>query len=159
GVSGGVVRRQQAPVERESDEWRLKDRQQLNLDSLRDLSNERIIEAAREFLADYGSLLSQLPSGESVVITNRGDQPRQWVGSLVPAPSRMLLSVEASTDDINALRNARISRDEFVKRIRTTTAEVTGDVEPDLELLSTIFSRLYRQDLSTTFFVDGTIPY
>src|SRR5690606_28518286 len=125
----------------------------------RDLSNERIIEAAREFLADYGSLLSQLPSGESVVITNRGDQPRQWVGSLVPAPSRMLLSVEASTDDINALRNARISRDEFVKRIRTTTAEVTGDVEPDLELLSTIFSRLYRQDLSTTFFVDGTIPY
>src|SRR5690606_22736995 len=108
GVSGGVVRRQQAPVEPESDEWRLKDRQQLNLDSLRDLSNERIIEAARELLADYGSLLSQLPSGESVVITNRGDQPRQWVGSLVPAPSRMLLSVEASTDDINALRNARI---------------------------------------------------
>lgn len=159
GVSGGVVRRQHAPVESESDEWRLKDRRQLNLDSLRDLSNERIIEAAREFLADYAPLLSQLPSGEKVVITNRGDQPRLWVGSLVPAPSRMLLSIEATTDDVNALRNAGISRDEFMKRIRVTTAEVTGEVEPDLELLSTIFSRLYRQDLATTFFVDGTIPY
>ncbi|MFO7256399.1 MAG: hypothetical protein DIU61_001815 [Bacteroidota bacterium] len=158
-VSGGVVRRQLPAAQGEGDEWKLKDRQQLNLDSLRDLSNERIIEAARDFLADYGSLLSQLPSGEKVVITNRGDQPRAWVGSLVSAPSRMLLSVEASTDDINALRNARINRDEFVKRIKVTTAEVTGEVEPDLELLSTIFSRLYRPDLSKTFFVDGTIPY
>ncbi|MDV3307728.1 MAG: hypothetical protein LOY03_02790 [Cyclobacteriaceae bacterium] len=159
GVSGGVVQRQQVPVEKEGDEWKLKDREQLNLDSLRDLSNERIIAAAREFLVDYGSLLSQLPPGEKVVITNRGDHPRQWVGSLVSAPSRMLLSIEAATDDVNALRNAQISRDEFIKRIKVTTAEVTGEVEPDLELLSTIFSRLYRQDLATTFFVDGTIPY
>jgi hypothetical protein len=159
GVSGGVVRRQFPSAQGEGDEWRLKDRQQLNLDSIRNVSNERIIEAARDFLADYGSLLSQLPSGEKVEITNRGDQPRAWVGSLVSAPSRMLLSVEATTDDINALRNARMSRDEFVKRVKVTMAEVTGDVEPDLELLSTIFSRLYRPDLSTTFFVDGTIPY
>lgn len=158
-VGGGVVRRPFPAGQGEGDEWRLKDRQQLNLDSLRDVSNDRIIEAARDFLADYGPLLSQLPSGEKVVITNRGDQPRAWVGSLVSAPSRMLLSVEATTDDINALRNARMSREEFVKRIKVTKAEVTGEVEPDLELLSTIFSRLYRPDLSTTFFVDGTIPY
>ena len=159
GVSGGVVVRRPQPAGQEGDEWRLKDRLQLNLDSLRDLSNEKIIGAAREFLADYGSLLSQLPSGEKVVITNRGDQPRLWVGSLVSAPSRMLLSIEANTDDVNALRNARISRDEFIKRVKVTTAEVTGEVEPDMELLSTIFSRLYSQDLSKTFFVDGTIPY
>jgi hypothetical protein len=159
GVSGGVIRHQRVPAEYGSDKWQLKDRRQLNLDSIRDLSNERIIEAAREFLADYGSLLSQLPPGEKVVITNRGEQPRQWVGSLVPAPSRMLLSIEATTDDVNALRNSRIGRDEFIKRIKVTTAKVTGEVEPDLELLSTIFSRLYRPDLSKTFFVDGNIPY
>src|SRR5690606_28292200 len=44
GVSGGVVRRQLPPAQGEGDEWRLKDRQQINLDSIRDLSNERIVE-------------------------------------------------------------------------------------------------------------------
>src|SRR5690606_31968968 len=44
----------------------------------------------------------------------------------------------------------------FIKKMKVVDTEVTNEVEPDFELLSSIFNRLYRQDLSTTYFADGT---
>ncbi|HEY4655762.1 MAG TPA: hypothetical protein VIH22_14670 [Cyclobacteriaceae bacterium] len=139
--------------------WKLKDRRQLNLDSIRDVSNERLIEAAKEFLADYGDMLSQVPDDEKIMITNRGNQPRMWVGALVPAPGRTHLAIELKKADLNAFKQGSITREELIRRVAVMNAKATDEVEPDLELLSTIFSRLYRQDLSKTFFTEGTIPY
>jgi len=160
GVNTGPGRNRMPENEnRNNNDLVLKDRRQLNLDSLRDLSNKRVIEAAKEFLVDYGDMLSQVPADEKLVITNRGNQPRMWVGALVPAPERTHLSIELKKSDLNAMKAGSIGRDELLKRISVVTAKATGEVEPDLELLSTIFSRLYRPDLSNTFFIEGTIPY
>lgn len=160
GVNTGPGRNRMPENEnRNNNDLVLKDRRQLNLDSLRDLSNKRVIEAAKEFLVDYGDMLSQVPADEKLVITNRGNQPRMWVGALVPAPERTHLSIELKKSDLNAMKTGSIGRDELLKRISVVTAKATGEVEPDLELLSTIFSRLYRPDLSNTFFIEGTIPY
>lgn len=160
GVNTGPGRNRMPENEnRNNNDLVLKDRRQLNLDSLRDLSNKRVIEAAKEFLVDYGDMLSQVPADEKLVITNRGNQPRMWVGALVPAPERTHLSIELKKSDLNTMKAGSIGRDELLKRISVVTAKATGEVEPDLELLSTIFSRLYRPDLSNTFFIEGTIPY
>ena len=160
GVNTGPGRNRAPENEaRTRNDWTLKDRRQLNLDSLRDLSNTRVIEAAKEFLVDYGDMLSQVPSDEKILITNRGNQPRMWVGALVPAPDRTHLSIELKKADLNAMKQGSIGRDELLKRISIVTAKATDEVEPDLELLSTIFSRLYRPDLSNTFFIEGTVPY
>ncbi|HLT72407.1 MAG TPA: hypothetical protein VKZ75_07125 [Cyclobacteriaceae bacterium] len=160
GVTSGPGRNRTPQNEtRNSNDWALKDRRQLNLDSLRDLSNARVIEAAKEFLVDYGDMLSQVPADEKILITNRGNQPRMWVGALVPAPERTYLSIEMKKADLNDMKEGNIGRDELLKRISIVTAKATDEVEPDLELLSTIFSRLYRPDLSKTFFIEGTVPY
>lgn len=140
-------------------DWALKDRRQLNLDSLRDLSNAKVIEASKEFLVDYGDMLGQVPADEKIVITNRGNQPRMWVGALVPAPDRTHLAIGLKKADLNAMKSGSITRDELLERVSVVTAKATDEVEPDLELLSTIFSRLYRPDLSSTFFIEGTVPY
>lgn len=157
--SGNAPQRVPDAPDARRNNWSLKDRRQLNLDSLRDISNARVIEAAKEFLADYGDMLSQVRADEKIVITNRGNQPRMWVGALVPAPNRTHLSIGLQKTDLNAFKNGSITRDELINRISVVTAKATDEVEPDLELLSTIFSRLYRPDLSTTFFIEGTIPY
>lgn len=139
--------------------WALKDNQQRNLDSIRDASNDRLIEAAKEFLADYGDILSQVRNNERIVITNQGDQPRMWVGSLVNAPSRSHLSIEMAKADHNQFKQNKITRDQLMDKIKVMNAESIDAVEPDLELLSTIFNRLYRPDLSKTFFTEGNIYY
>ncbi len=146
------------------DELRVKDRRKpvrtrVNLDSLQKVYNEKVIEAARTFLLDYHDLLSQLPANEKILITNRGEQPRMWVNRFMSSPRRTLIEVEALKGDLNQYRSGKISREQMLNRIRTVNSETSEAAEPDLELLSSIFSRLYRSDLSKTFFSDNNVYY
>lgn len=151
--------RQPREVRVNSGDIRLKDDNDRTLDSLRDASNNKLVDAAKEFLADYGDIISQLPATEKIVITNQGSQPRLWVGSLVNAPGRSHLSIELSKADLNQFKQGRMTREQVLKKITVVNAQTVNDAEPDLELLSTIFNRLYRPDLSKTYFTEGNIYY
>lgn len=160
GVSSGDHVPAQVQMEEDTRrEWKLKDRKQANLDSLRDISNDRLIEASKEFLADYGDILSQVSDNEKIIITNHGDQPRMWVVNLMNTANRTHLSIELAKADLNQFKQGKISRDQLMERIKVINAEAVDEVEPDLELLSTIFNRLYRPDLSKTYFTEGNIYY
>ncbi len=139
--------------------WSLKDVKSRNLDSIRDVSNDRLIDAAKEFLIDYGDIISQVRSDERIVITNQGDQPRMWVGSLVTAPERSHLAIEMNKADHIQFKQGKMSRQQLMDKFKIMNAEAVDTIEPDLELLSTIFNRLYRPDLSKTFFTEGNIYY
>lgn len=146
------------------DEVRLKERRKpmrtrVNLDSLQKVYNEKMIEAARTFLLDYHDLLSQLPANEKILITNRGEQPRMWVNRYMSSPRRTLIEVEAVKGDLNQFRSGKLTREQTLGRIRVVHSETEEKAEPDLELLSSIFSRLYRSDLSKTYFSDNNVYY
>lgn len=151
-------------VKEELDRVRLKakaaqGRASLNTDSIRQVFNEKLISASKDFLIDYGDLISQLGPNEKIVITNRGDQPRIWVNQFFTAPKRTHLSIEITKGDITAHKQGKLTRDQALKKINVVNTESVDAVEPDLELLSSIFNRLYRSDLSTTFFTDEGIYY
>jgi hypothetical protein len=146
------------------EEIRIKDRRKpfrtrLNLDSLQKVYNDKIIEAAQIFLLDYHDLLSQLPATEKILITNRGEQPRIWVSRFMSAPKRMLIEIEASKGDLNQFQSGKLTREQMLSRIRVVNTETSDTAEPDLELLSSILSRLYRSDLSKTYFSDNNVYY
>jgi hypothetical protein len=132
---------------------------EINPDSIRQVYNEKLISAAKDFLVDYGDLISQLSPTEKIVITNRGDQPRIWVNQFFTSPKRTHLSIEITKGDITAHKQGKLTRDQALKKINVVNTESVDAVEPDLELLSSIFNRLYRSDLSTTFFTDEGIYY
>lgn len=132
---------------------------EINPDSIRQVYNEKLISAAKDFLVDYGDLISQLSPTEKIVITNRGDQPRIWVNQFFTSPKRSHLSVEITKGDITAHKQGKLTRDQTLKKINVVNTESVDAVEPDLELLSSIFNRLYRSDLSSTFFTDEGIYY
>jgi hypothetical protein len=67
--------------------------------------------------------------------------------------------VEASKGDLTQLRQGKITRDQLIAKIKVTNTESSGKMEPDLELLTSIFNRLYRSDLSSNFFVNGNAYY
>jgi hypothetical protein len=148
---------------RNSNTVRLKDKnkekKRANIDSTKNAYNSKVVEAAKMFLTDYGDMISQLAPNEKIVITNQGNQPRAWVNQYFDSPKRTHLSVEVLKSDLTALRQGKISRDQAIGKITVVNTEAVTEVEPDLELLNSMFNRLYRVDLSKTFFTEDNIYY
>jgi type II secretory pathway pseudopilin PulG len=159
GRAQAAQERAQVAQERSSRAQATVVRNQANIDSLRNVNNEKIILSAKDFMVDYGDLLSQLPSSERIVITNQGEQPRAWVNQFFTSAKRTHLSVEIVKADIVAHKQGKLSRDQAMAKISVVKSETSNTVEPDLELLSSIFNRLYRSDIATTFFTDEGIYY
>ncbi|MBI1768895.1 MAG: hypothetical protein HYR67_11030 [Bacteroidetes bacterium] len=134
-----------------------------NSDSSRNAYNEKLLEAAKNFIADYGDLLTQLPSNEKIIITNKGESrnfPMVWAGSGgFEKRKQTILTVEGTKADVNQFRQGKITRDQLVSKLHIMNSEVSDELQPDLELLSSIFNRLYSRDLSRTFFCDDNIYY
>ena len=135
------------------------ERRRLDMDSVRDAYNLKVIEAAKTFLVDYGDMITQLGPQEKIIVSNSGNQPRVWVGQYFNAPKRRHLSIEAQKADLTQFRQGKISRDQALAKITVMNTETVDTVEPDLELLSSIFSRLYNQDLSKTFFTGNNVYF
>lgn len=127
-----------------------------NRDSLVAASKAKMIEVAKNFLADYGDMLTQLKGDEKIIITNQGENQRWFYGQ---NEKRSIVMVEASKNDLTQFRQGKISREQLLAKIKVTNTESSGKMEPDLELLASIFNRLYRSDLSTTFFLEGNAYY
>jgi hypothetical protein len=136
-----------------------KGRARVDMDSIRDSYNLKVIEAAKEFILDYSDMISQLGAQERIVITNQGNQPRAWVGQYFNAPNRTHLSIEALKSDIAQYKAGKLNRTQADAKIKVVNTESVNVIEPDLELLSSIFSRLYRVDLSKNYFTEENIYY
>src|SRR5688572_6757884 len=136
-----------------------KEKNRISLDSVKTAYNLKVIDAAKIFLVDYGDMITQLAPQEKIVITNQGNRPRMWVGQYFSAPKRTHLSIEVSKADLAAFKQGKITRDQALAKVKVVNTETVDEVEPDLELLSSIFNRLYRQDLSKTYFIEENIYY
>ena len=128
-----------------------------NNDSLNAVNNAKIILAAKSFLADYGDLLSQLKPDEKIIITNKDNNQRWYYNG--QGSKRSILIIEASKGDIAQYRQNKITREGLLSKIKVTNTESTGKLEPDLELLTSIFNRLYSSDLSSTYYLSGSSYY
>ncbi len=131
-----------------------------NRDSLRDQSYAKVIEAAKQFLADYGDLITQLAHNERIIITNRGDENQFWFNGMnMQNRKNPFVTIEGLRSDITLLRQGKLSREQFIAKLKVTTTDSEEELRPDLELLSSIFNRLYRSDLSKSYFVQKNTYY
>ena len=121
-----------------------KEKRRLDMDSVRNSYNLKVIEAAKTFIVDYADMITQLTPQEKIIISNQGNQPRMWVGQYFNAPKRTHLSVEALKSDLIQFRQGKITRDQALAKIKVVNTETVEEVEPDLELLSSIFKRLVQ---------------
>src|SRR5688572_5570878 len=136
-----------------------KEKAKLDMDSVQDAYNTKVIDAAKTFLLDYGDMITQLSPTERIIVSNQGDRPRVWVNKYFDAPNRTHLSVEVLKGDLTQYKQNKISREQALSKIKVINTESVDEVEPDLELLSSIFTRLYRPDLSKTFFTQDNVYF
>lgn len=157
--------KQKADVERDRIQQRAKIKTPkaiiMDDDSLMATSNQRFMEISKNFLADYGDVISGLRADEKIVITNRGEEFGQeffiqWKGG---ESRQSLISVEAKREDITQLKQGKITRDQFLSRLNIINNETAKELDPDLEVLSSMFDRLYREDLSKTYYLQGRVHY
>lgn len=137
----------------------VKAKRAMSADSAKLEYDNKLIEAAKNFIADYGDLISQLPSDERIVVTNRSAGQRLWVGSFVNGLKQSYLSVEGTRGEVTQLKQGKLSRDQFMAKLRVVNSEMEDELHPDRELLSSIFNRLYRSDLSRTFYANESVYY
>jgi hypothetical protein len=136
-----------------------REKRKLDADSVRDSYNLKVIDAAKTFLVDYGDMIAQLAPSERIIISNQGDRPRQWVGKFFNTSKRSHLAIEVLKSDLTQYKQGKMTRDQAMAKIKVLNTETVDDVEPDLELLSSIFDRLYSPDLSKTFFIQENIYF
>jgi hypothetical protein len=141
----------------------LKNYRDTRKDSARTAYGEKLLQASKTFLADYGDLIGLEP-GERIMITTKSERGGRnysyvFAGSGdFKTPKRNVISVEAMKSDLTQYKQNKITRDQLLAKFKVVNTELTDEAQPDLELLSTIFSRLYRSDLSKTYFSEGA-PY
>ncbi len=131
----------------------------INADSIQKATTEKLLEACKEFMADYGDLISQLQPTEKIIITNRGDANRNWFIAFPENQKPSYLSIETTKGDVTQLKQGKVSREQFMKNLKVVNSQMDNELQPDLELLTSIFNRLYQRDLSKTFFTDENIYY
>lgn len=138
----------------------LEKRRRDSRDSARKVFYDNMIKASKDFIADYGDLISQLPPEEKILITNRGEGGGRWHYDYNDkSQKRMLVTVEGTKADISSFRQGKITREQMMGKIKVVNTESVSEVETDLELFSSIMSRLYRSDLAKTFYTDENIYY
>jgi hypothetical protein len=134
-------------------------KRKLDMDSVRESYHDRVLDAAKTFLADYSDLITALPANEKIVITNQGAPQRLYNLRMFGAPKRTLLSAEALKSDLTAYKQGKMNRNQLLAKIKVMNTQTIDAVEPDLELLTSMFNRLYRSDLSKTYFTEDNIYY
>lgn len=133
-----------------------KEKRKLSYDSARDEYYKRVIKAAKDFIVDYGDFVSQLGANERIVVTNQGEN-RSW--GYYGNQKRIHVSVEGSKADIAAFKKGTLTREQALSKLKVVNTESVEVKEPEMELMSSIIGRLYRADLSKTYFTESNIYY
>ncbi len=138
---------------------RASEKQMHDTDSLRGIFDNRVIEASKAFILDYGDMLTQLQSNEKIIVTNQGNQPRPWVNQFFNSSKRSLLAIEMLKSDLKLFKAGTISREQALAKIKVLKTETIPADDTDLELLASMINRIYRPDLSKTYFTENYVYY
>jgi hypothetical protein len=145
----------------------------IEMEEASEMENNHFMEGCKLFLADYASIIGQLKDDEKISIRkgglgalfgefnfenvyftkggSEGMAPVIWsTNDKVSGESELI--IEASVSKINALRQGKINRDAFLKSVSIVENEMSEEKDPDLETLSAMFHRLYKKDLSKTYY-------
>lgn len=140
------------------------------MDSLREAVHNKTIEVMKTFLVDYADLIGQLKNSDKIMIVQKNASNSWSVGPTViisgdgyytdDARKNSQLSAEIIKSDLNDYKQGRISREQALKKIvMNENLKDENKKEPDLELFASIIGRLYRTDLSSTYFSSGIPSY
>lgn len=134
-------------------------REIINLDSIEQASTQRTIEIVQTFLADYADLIGQLKPTDHIMVTNRRTIATNDFAFFNNRRSDVGITAEVLKSDITNFKKGNLTRNQLLAKISITKDENSTEKVADLELLTSIFERLYKSDLSNTYYVNSRGVY
>jgi hypothetical protein len=151
---------------------------EFDLSDMADAKDDYIQSTMETFLVDYADLIGQLKASDKIMLKSENKSGGIFVVSgkkysfnfgggreeiseacCGDDPSSYVLTAEVLKENLTQYKAGSIDRDELIDLIMVEKTESVSEKEPELELLSTIFRRLYRSDLSTTYFATREPDY
>lgn len=134
----------------------------VDLDSLNDVRVDEMIEKVKIFLTDYAQLIGQLSDKEKVVVTNaQNSNGNVWMNAMTISSdlNSNQVSISVSAGDVRALESGKISKNQLMERVEVNIRNRDDEIERDLELFSTVISRLFKEDLSKTYYTPNDMAF
>lgn len=125
--------------------------------------SEMVIQAFKDFLADYGNLIRQLKPSDKILLKTGGT--RHSRGGVVvfngQKKTKMTggISAELNVSDLSSYEKGNLTRDELMDKIEINEDLNSAVKEPQLEVFSSMLERLYEVDLTNTYYMSGTPDY
>lgn len=126
-----------------------------NMDSIRLEQEEATLVIFKDFLLDYAMLIGQLKDNDRIKVAERDRFTSSWYSDGGELSGN--LSTEIKKADLDAYRSGKISREEAEKRMTINRRGETVKLENDLQLLSTIFGRIYSSSMTDSYYANGSI--
>lgn len=116
-----------------------------------------------DFLIDYGHLIRQLKSTDKIMVkTSPGDHGNRFAFAYSGGKKAMAhpdrISVEVQIADLNDYEDGKMDRKALMDKIVVNESSFDPDKEPEIEVFATMLQRLYKTDLSNTYYMTST-PY
>lgn len=137
---------------------------EIDRDSLSQVQTDQLKEQVTIFLLEYADLIGQLQAEDRIKIVEERSPFVSQGRFLQSRPSSPMVmrkqrfSAEIKKSDLTAFKAGELSREEVLGRILFSESFAEG-LDQDLELLANILDRLYRPDLSETFYYTGYAYY
>ncbi|MFY0627303.1 MAG: hypothetical protein JXR07_13465 [Reichenbachiella sp.] len=113
-------------------------------------------EVITTFFTDYADLIGQLEDKEKIMLSaNVGSSGN---GATFKSAGGNKISATVARKNIKSFKSGKTSEAKFIESIMFVEDAGTKK-SPDLELLSSIFERLYKSDIATTYYCHENIPY
>ncbi|MGI9542975.1 MAG: hypothetical protein ACR2MX_06920 [Cyclobacteriaceae bacterium] len=132
-------------------------------DSIARGSQQKVREVMEEFIVDYADLIGQLKPTDRIQLkhesSTKGIEVFLSDGKSYNKKGGGYLSAEILKGDISDYKSGKLNKEQLIKKIRIEESDGGTKKEADLELLASIFNRLYKSDLSETYFVSQGPEY
>lgn len=161
--------------DRKDNKKELKRKELFNLDSTREARIKKLVDIMKIFLVDYGDLIGQLAPSDHIMVTEKGEKlgyafapMLSTRGVLAPADSYVnwsntvaerKISAEVLKADLTEYRKGNMTRDRMMAKVVVKKEIPNHEKEPELELFASILGRLYKSDLSKTYYSPSTPSY
>lgn len=134
-------------------------REILNLDSIEKASTSRTLEIMQTFIADYADLIGQLKPTDHIMVTTKKTIATNDFAFFNNRRSDVGITVEVLKSDLTSFKKGNLTREQLLAKMIITKEESSTEKVADLELLTSIFERLYKSDLSNTYYVNSRGVY
>ena len=135
----------------------------IDSDSMAIKSQKSIQKAMEEFIIDYADLIGQLKPSDRIKVkhesSGKGIEIFMGDGKSYNKKGGGYLSAEVLKSDLNDYKSGKLNEQQLIKKIKIEESDGGTKKEADLELLSSIFNRLYKSDLSETYFISQGPEY